>query len=96
MDLAVWRDISLLWLIFLTLIPALIVGAILFYAITGLRRLRQLAKKYLPLAQEKAALVADKVEKIGYQAVSPFIAVQARAAQVGGITRSILSRRKNS
>ena len=31
--LAVWRDISLLWLIFLTLIPAVLAGVILFFCI---------------------------------------------------------------
>lgn len=95
MGLAVWRDISLLWLIVLTLIPALSTGVILFYAIKGLRRLRQLARQYLPLAQEKAALAADRTEAIGHKIVGPLIAVQARAAQVNGITKSVLSRRKN-
>ncbi len=95
MGLAVWRDISLLWLILWALIPALILGAILFYAIKGMRRLRQLAGQYLPLAQAKAALVADRTEAIGHKIVSPLIAVQARAAQVNGIVQSVLSRRKN-
>jgi hypothetical protein len=43
MDLAVFRDISLLWLIFLTLISILPFAVLFFFAIQGMRRLRQLA-----------------------------------------------------
>jgi len=94
MDLAVWRDVSLLWLIGLTLIPTLIVSAFLFYAIKGLRRLRQLTRNYLPPLREKAVLVADKTEAVSRRVVRPLIAAQVWTAQVNGIARSIFSRRK--
>ena len=96
MGLATWRDISLIWLLFLTLIAVLPFGVLFFFAIKGMRRLRQLAKQYLPLAQEKARLVADKTEEVSHKVASPFIGAHARAAQVHGTTKAILTRRKNA
>ena len=92
MDLGVWRDISLMWLIFLTFIAVLPVGIILFYAIKGMRRLRQLANLYLPIAQDKARLVARKSEEISQQVAEPIITTYAKTEQVNTIARSIWRR----
>ena len=96
MDLAVWRDISLLWLIFLTLIAILPFGVVFFFAIQGMRRLRQLAKQYLPLVQEKARQVAEVIEQVSQKIADPVIGAKVKAAQVDGVTKAILSRRKKS
>jgi hypothetical protein len=96
MDLTVWRDISLIWLLFLTLLAVLPFGVLFFFAIKGMHRLRQLAKQYLPLAQEKARLVSDQTEKISQKVVSPIIGAHARAAQANRVTEAILTRRKNA
>ena len=92
MDLGVWRDISLMWLIFLTFIAVLPVGIILFYLIKGMRRLRQLAKLYLPIAQDKARLVASKSEEISQQVAKPIVTIHAKTAQVNTIAKSIWRR----
>jgi hypothetical protein len=96
MDLAVWRDISLLWLILLTLLAVLPLGVLFFFAVKGLHRLRQLAKQYLPLARNRAQQVADRTERISQKVTGPVIGVRAKKAQVGGISRAILARRKKS
>ena len=94
MDLAVFRDISLLWLIFLTLIAVLPFGVLFFFAIRGMLRLRQIAKQYLPIAQEKARWVADKTEEVSHKVAEPVISVQAKTAQVNGIRKAIFTRRQ--
>jgi hypothetical protein len=94
MGLAVFRDISLLWLIFLTLIAVLPFGVIFFFAVRGMSRLRQLAKQYLPVAQQKAALVAAKTEQASQKVANPFIGAQAKAAEVDGIMNAILRRKR--
>jgi len=94
MGLAVWRDISLLWLIFLSLIAILPIGVVLFFAIKGMRRLRQLTATFLSLAQEKASLVAVKTDEISRKVVTPFIDARARAAQVNSICSAIFTRRQ--
>ena len=101
MGLAVWRDISLLWLIFLTLIAVLPFGILFFFATRGMRRLRQLVKKYLPVAQHAAAQAAVVTEKASQKVANPFIEMNARAAQVDSIvnaisTRTTLTRRKQA
>ena len=94
MGLAVWRDISLMWLIFLTLIAILPVAVLFFFAIKGMQRLRQFFVTYLPLLQEKASLVATKTDEISQQVTNPLINAKAKTAQVSGIRSAILSRRQ--
>ena len=96
MSLAVWRDISLLWLIFLALIAVLPFGVIFYFFIRGMRRLRQLALLYLPLAQEKVRLVADKTDEISQKVTKPVINAQAKAAQINGMRKAILTGRQDS
>jgi hypothetical protein len=95
MSLAVWRDVSLLWLIFLTLISVLPFSVLFYFAIRGMRRLRQLALLYLPIAQDKARIVASTTEQISLQVASPIIGIQAKTAQANGLTKAIFARRKN-
>ncbi len=94
MGLAVARDISLLWLIFLTLIAILPIAVIFFFAIKGMHRLRQLAILYLPLVQEKSRFVADKTEEISHKVVEPIINAKTNTAQVNGIRSAIFTRRQ--
>jgi hypothetical protein len=96
MSLAVWRDISLMWLIFLALLAILPIGAVFFFAVRGMHRLRQVVKRVLPLAQERARLVAARTDEMSQKVAEPFIAAQARASQVNGITKAILTRRKST
>jgi hypothetical protein len=96
MDLAVWRDISLLWLIFLGLAAVAPFTVLFFYAIRGLIWLRQMAKVYLPIAQERTRFIARRTEEISQQVASPIIGVQTRTAQVNGITKAVFSRRKST
>jgi CBS domain containing-hemolysin-like protein len=93
MGLAVWSDISLMWLIVLTLIAILPFAVLFFFAIRGLHRLRQLAKQFLPIAQQKARLVADTTDQISLKVTSPIIGAHARAAQVNTVRKAILTRR---
>jgi len=92
--LAVWRDISLLWLIFLTLIPALLAGVILFFCIKGMHRLRQVTRKTLTIAQDKARQVANGTERASQKVVRPFIAANAAGARIGAVARTTVTRRK--
>jgi hypothetical protein len=96
MGLAVFRDISLLWLIFLTLVSVLPFAVLFFFAIKGMVRLRQLAKIYLPIAQEKTRFLADKTELISQQIAAPIITIESKAAQVSGTTKEIFGRRNGA
>lgn len=90
--MAVWRDISLIWLILLTFIAVLPFGVIFFFAIRGMQRLRQVVKKYLPQVQDQARLVAAKTEEVSDKVAQPIIELQATAAQANTMARTILRR----
>jgi hypothetical protein len=94
MGLAVWRDISLLWLIFLTFVSVLPFVVLFFFLIKGMHRLRQLLVIYLPIVQDKARLVADKSEEISQKVADPFIGMHVKAAQVDGLRKAIFTRRQ--
>jgi hypothetical protein len=96
MGLAVWRDVSLLWLILLSLIATLPFAVLFYFAIVGLAKLRKVVKKYLVLAQEKAKLVANTTEGVSRQVSAPIIQMQAKSAQVHGIRKAIFVRRQES
>jgi hypothetical protein len=95
MGLAVWRDISLLWLILLSTIAILPFAVLFFFAIKGMRRLRQLAITFLTLLQDKSNLMATKTDEISRQVVKPIINARAKSAQVNGIRNAIFSRRQS-
>ncbi|MFN2165476.1 MAG: hypothetical protein ACK2UY_12665 [Anaerolineae bacterium] len=88
----VWRDISLMWLILLTFVAVLPFGVIFYLAVRGMRRLRQVLKKYFPLAQDKVSQVADKTEEISDKVAQPVVELYAKAAQVNTMARTILRR----
>jgi hypothetical protein len=90
----VWRDISLMWLILLTLIAALPFGVVFFFVIKGMHHLRQLAKRHLPPVQEQVRRVAAKTEEISEQVARPVVELHARSAQVDTIARTILRRNR--
>jgi len=94
--LAVWRDISLLWLIFLTLLTVLPIAVIFFFLVKGMVRVRQYAEQYLPIAQEKARWLADKTEEVSQKVADPVINIHAKSAQVKGIRQAIFTRRQRS
>ena len=94
MGLAVWRDVSLLWLTLLTLVAALPFAVLFFFAIRGMVELRKVTKKYLPLVQEKAKLVADTTEGASQKVAAPIIQMQAKSAQVHGLRKAIFVRRQ--
>jgi hypothetical protein len=96
MGLAVMRDMSLIWLIFLTLVAIIPFGVIFFYAIKGMVRLRQLVKLYAPIALEKTRLVASLSEEYSQKIANPIISAKAKAAQVDSTARAIFARRKNA
>lgn len=88
----VWRDVSLIWLISLTIVSVLPAAVLGFFAIKGMNALRRVVRKYAPVAQDKARLVATKTDEISGRVAQPFIATGAAAARVQGMTRTISRR----
>jgi len=92
MTASVWADISLIWLLSLALVSILPLAVLSFFAVKGMRRVNQLAKKYLPIAGDKVEMVANKTEEISYKIANPVIKTYSTAARVRGMTREIVRR----
>lgn len=92
--MSMWRDVSLLWLNCLTLIAVVPFGVLFFFGVKGLRRLRQLAKQYLPVAVEKAQSVADATDRASQRLVAPVIGLHVKAAQLDRSLRAIRRRKE--
>jgi hypothetical protein len=94
MDLVALRDVALLWLITLTFVAVAPWAVVFFFAVKGLHRLRQVTKKYLSLAQDKARQGASLADQASHKIAAPVITIQARAAQVDGLRQAIWRRNK--
>ncbi len=88
------RDVSLVWLNCLTLICVVPFGVAFFFAAMGLRRLRQMAKQALPVAQEKAQSLADATDRASQKLASPVIGLHVKAAQIESTLHAILRRKE--
>jgi uncharacterized membrane protein len=92
MSVSVWADISAIWLLSLALVSILPFVILSFLAVKGMRRVNQLAKKYLPIAGDKVEMVANKTEEISAKIANPVIKTYSTAARVRGMTHEILRR----
>jgi hypothetical protein len=92
MSVSVWADISAIWLLFLALVTILPFAVVFFFLIKGMRRLTELARKYLPIAGNKVEIVANKTEEISHKIASPVIKTYSTAARVRGMTHEIVRR----
>jgi hypothetical protein len=92
MGLAVWRDISLIWLILWTLLAVLPVGVLLFFAIKGLHHLRPMTRKALRSVQSRIWQVGNVADRLSQKATAPVVRLRARAAQVDRLRRAAFRR----
>lgn len=92
--MAVWRDLSLMWLILWTFVAILPIGLVLFFAIVGMHRLRPATRKALRAVQSKAQQVTDVTGRVSVRLAAPAIGLRARAAQVSRLTTAILRRKE--
>jgi hypothetical protein len=94
--LSIMRDLSLIWLLTLALFASLPFAVIFYFAVRGMRRLRQLTEQYMPVAQDYARLAADKTEEASQKVADPFVSMSAKKAQADRIAQAVFTRRKSS
>lgn len=87
---ALWRDVSLIWLLVPALILALFLLVILGLVIYALARLKQATPRFTARAQELTLLGAQGIRRIADGTTLPFI----RVRQVGAGIRSIFRRHR--
>jgi hypothetical protein len=77
-DLDTGRDIALIILIVEAFVLILVPAALLFYAIRGMKALRQWLDPWIPIAQDKLASVAHTTHTVSETVVGPYINFASR------------------
>lgn len=89
---ALWRDVSLIWLLIPMLVLALILMILLGFLIYGLMRLKKAAPRATARAQELTLIGAQGVRKFADGAAKPFIWLD----EVGAAIRSVFKHQRRS
>ncbi len=82
MNLAAWRDASLILLALQTLLLVIVVGAVLYFLNRGVMALRRMLRHTLPLVQARLWRVAELSRQISEKVVTPIIRAETTAAQI--------------
>jgi hypothetical protein len=85
---SLWRDISLIWILFPALFIALVAIVIVGAAIYGMARLAKAAPRFTSRAQELTLKGAHGIQKIANGTAKPFIWL----GQAGAAVRAIFKR----
>ena len=87
MDLAFWRDLSLVLLCLEAFVFMLVPGVLFFFSVKGLRELEKKLREVSPQVHGVFHRVNQVTRQASDKAASPFIAVSAANAQVKAMWR---------
>ncbi len=82
MNLAAWRDASLVLLALQTLLLVIVVGAVLYFLNRGMAALRRTLRRTFPLVQARLWRVAEISRQVSEKAVAPVIRAETAAARI--------------
>jgi len=91
MDLAFWRDLSVVLLCLEGFIMLLIPGAIFFFSIKGLRALERKMREVSPKVQGVFRQVNRVTEQVTDKIAAPIIKISGANAQLRGMRRGAVS-----
>ena len=81
-------DVSMIWLVMLSMILCLIPLALVGGIVYGMRKLLIALPPVFGKGQEGMATVADRTDEVSNRVAAPFIAASAVSSQVKGMLRS--------
>lgn len=90
MELAFWRDLSIIWLsllCFIGLIPPLV---IFYFMVRGMHAVNQRALPLMKTAQTYSRLARDKTDDVANRVTEPVLRTQAQAAKWQRVWGSLL------
>jgi len=95
MDLAAWRDLSLIWLSFLSFILGIVPLVLLYFAVRGMLAVNRKVPRYLKLGQYYSGIVRDQTRKYSLLAAEPVTKAHGQAARVETIIRRLTPQPKH-
>jgi len=90
MDLAAWRDLSLIWLIFLAFIIGIVPPVLLYFVVRGMLAVNRRVPRYLKLGQHYSGIVRDQTRKYSVQLAEPVTKAHGQAARVQSIVQHLM------
>ena len=90
MDLAAWRDLSLIWLIFLAFVIGIVPLAMLYFVVRGMLAVNRSVPRYLKLGQYYSGIVRDQTRKYSLLAAEPVTKAHGQAARVQSIVQHLM------
>jgi hypothetical protein len=81
MELAFWRDLSVIWLSLLCFIGLLIPLVALYYVVRGMQIVNQRALPLLKQAQTYSRLARDKSDDVADRVAEPMLRTKAQTAK---------------
>ncbi len=82
MDLADWRNLSIVWLTFLAFTLGIIPPVLLYFCVRGMRSVNRAVPRYLKLGQYYSGIVRDQTRKYSAQATEPLTKAHGEATRV--------------
>lgn len=92
MDLAFWRDISLIWLSLICFVALVIPLGIAYFAVKGINALSARVPPLLHQAQELSHTVRTRTESASLQVATPVIRTRRQATRLTTALRALWPR----
>ena len=96
MDLAAWRDLSLVWLSLLAFIIGIVPLVLLYFVVRGMLFVNRRVPRYLKLGQYYSGIVRDQTRKYSLLVAEPVTKAHGQAARVDAILRHLTPQPKNA
>ncbi len=82
MDLAAWRDLSLIWLSLLAFIIGIVPLVLLYFVVRGMRAVNRTVPRYLKLGQHYSGIVRDQTRKYSTLLTEPVTRAHGQASRI--------------
>lgn len=92
MDLAAWRDLSLIWLIFWAFIIGLVPAVLLYFVVRGMRAVNRTVPRYLKLGRHYSGIARDQTRKYSLLVAEPVTKAHGQAARFQTTIETLLPR----
>ncbi len=94
MDLAFWRDLSVIYLIGMQILPTILMAVALYFAVRGIMIARRKATSGIKLAQYYVGIARTQTTRFADKAADPLMRGHAEVARGETIARSLLPHRQ--
>jgi hypothetical protein len=89
MDLAAWRDLSLIWLIFWAFLIGIVPLVLLYFVVRGMQAVNRTVPRYLKLGKYYSGIARQQTRKYSALLAEPVTRTHGQAARFQAIVRQL-------